>query len=112
VLIGAGYDGRALRYAKPGVRWFEVDHPATQADKRQRLGRLEIPADDVTFVAADLAGDDVSAALSEAGFAPDAPSLLLGEGVVVYLDPGVLARVLAQLRSIATGPRRGRAGRW
>lgn len=28
--IGAGYDGRALRYAKPGVRWFEVDHPVTQ----------------------------------------------------------------------------------
>src|SRR6478672_606123 len=26
----AGYDGRAFRYAKAGVRWFEVDHPATQ----------------------------------------------------------------------------------
>ena len=34
VVVGAGYDGRALRYAKPGVRWFEVDHPATHADKR------------------------------------------------------------------------------
>ena len=29
VIGGAGYDGRAFRYAKPGVRWFEVDHPAT-----------------------------------------------------------------------------------
>ena len=37
VVIGAaGDDGRALRYAKPGVRWFEVDHPATQQDKRSR----------------------------------------------------------------------------
>ncbi len=35
VIGGAGYDGRALRYAKPGVRWFEVDHPSTQADKRR-----------------------------------------------------------------------------
>ena len=33
VVVGAaGYDGRAFRYAKPGVRWFEVDHPATQRD--------------------------------------------------------------------------------
>ena len=40
VIVGAGYDGRALRYAKPGVRWFEVDHPATQHDKRERLDRL------------------------------------------------------------------------
>jgi len=36
----AGYDGRSLRYAKPGVLWFEVDHPATQNDKRARLDRL------------------------------------------------------------------------
>ncbi len=42
VVVGAGYDGRALRYAKLGVRWFEVDHPATQIDKRRRLERLRI----------------------------------------------------------------------
>src|SRR5947208_16440730 len=24
VIAGAGYDGRALRYAKSGVRWFEI----------------------------------------------------------------------------------------
>jgi O-methyltransferase involved in polyketide biosynthesis len=36
----AGYDGRAVRYARRGVRWFEVDHPATQADKMERITRL------------------------------------------------------------------------
>ncbi len=101
MLVGAGYDGRALRYAKAGVRWFEIDHPTTQADKRQRLTRLEISATEVTFIAADLA-DDIATALTGAGFEPDAPSLLLWEGVAVYLDPSVPARVLAQLRSIAT----------
>src|SRR5262249_27672612 len=47
---GAGYDGRALRYAKPGVRWFEVDHPATQRDKLQRLARLGIDTSHIGFV--------------------------------------------------------------
>ncbi|HTN78423.1 MAG TPA: class I SAM-dependent methyltransferase, partial [Acidimicrobiales bacterium] len=42
VIVGAGYDGRALRYAKDGVSWFELDHPATQGDKRARLDRLGI----------------------------------------------------------------------
>src|SRR5690349_4299426 len=37
VLLGAGYDGRSLRFRTPGVRFFEVDHPATQADKQRRL---------------------------------------------------------------------------
>src|SRR5579864_799447 len=37
VTIGAGYDGRALRYHKPGVSWWEVDQAPTQSDKRARL---------------------------------------------------------------------------
>ena len=45
VIAGAGYDGRALRYGKPGVRRFELDHPATQADKLERLARLGLRAD-------------------------------------------------------------------
>ena len=40
VVLGAGYDDRALRFTTPGVRFFEVDHPATQTDKERRLGRL------------------------------------------------------------------------
>ena len=37
VILGAGYDGRAWRLADlAGVKVFEVDHPATQADKRAR----------------------------------------------------------------------------
>ena len=52
--VGAGYDGRSLRYAKAGVRWFEVDHPDTQSDKRARLDRLGIGTGHLTFVPADL----------------------------------------------------------
>jgi methyltransferase (TIGR00027 family) len=39
VLLGAGYDCRAVRLAPrlPGARWFEIDHPATQARKRALL---------------------------------------------------------------------------
>src|SRR6516164_9686382 len=54
VSVGAGYDGRALRYAKAGVRWWEVDHPDTQADKRARLERLAISTPHVSFVPFDL----------------------------------------------------------
>jgi methyltransferase (TIGR00027 family) len=101
VLGAAGYDGRALRYAKPGVRWFEVDHPATQEDKRARLRRLGIGCDHVTFVAADFARDPVADLLVSAGLAAGLPTLFLLEGVAAYLEIPVLRALLGQLRSVA-----------
>src|SRR6266487_1082973 len=102
VVVGAaGYDGRAFRYAKPGVRWFEVDHPATQRDKLERLERLGLEASHVRFVEADFARDPVAGRLRAAGLAADAPSLFLLEGVAVYLEPAVLEDVLRQFRQVA-----------
>jgi methyltransferase (TIGR00027 family) len=101
VIGGAGYDGRALRYAKPGVRWFEVDHPATQADKRERLDRLGLDAAHVRFVAADFAADPVADLLLAAGLDTSAPSLFLLEGVAVYLEPAVVDSILDQFRQVA-----------
>jgi len=102
VVIGAaGYDGRAFRYARPGVRWFEVDHPATQRDKRERLERLGLAARQVRFVAADFTRDPVAGPLREAGLDPAKPSLFLLEGIAVYLEPAVLETVLSQFREVA-----------
>jgi methyltransferase (TIGR00027 family) len=102
VVVGAaGYDGRAFRYAKPGVRWFEVDHPATQRDKLRRLERLGIDASRVRFVEADFTRDPVAGRLRAAGLDPDEPSLFLLEGVAVYLEPAVLEDVLGQFRQVA-----------
>lgn len=101
VTVGAGYDGRALRYARPGVRWFEVDHPDTQADKRERLTRLGIESGHVAFVPADLAATDVGPALLSAGLDPGRRSLLLCEGLLVYLDREVIDRLFTGLRAVA-----------
>jgi methyltransferase (TIGR00027 family) len=102
IVIGAaGYDGRAFRYGKPGVRWFEVDHPATQRDKRERLERLGVAARQVRFVAADFTRDPIADLLAGAGLDPDQPSLFLLEGVAVYLELAVLERVLGQFRQVA-----------
>ena len=102
VVVGAaGYDGRSLRYARPGVRWFEIDHPATQRDKLARLERLGIATAGVRFAAADFTRDPVAGRLREAGLDADTPSLFLLEGVAVYLEPAVLENVLDQFRQVA-----------
>ena len=101
VIAAAGYDGRALRYAKAGVRWFEVDHPDTQRDKRGRLDRLGIGTDHIAFVPADFVVDDVAAALGAAGHDSSKTSLFLCEGVAVYLELEVLESLLQALRARA-----------
>ncbi len=98
VLLGAGYDGRSLRFASPGVRFYEVDHPATQADKLARLERLGIASDDVTFVAADFTTDDVGATLVAHGLDSGRAALHVLEGVASYLELSVLEALLTSVR--------------
>lgn len=69
VIIGAGYDSRASRLASPGVRYFEVDHPPTQAEKRRRL-----PNEEVTYVPAVIGDDDLASSLTANGYEIDRPA--------------------------------------
>jgi methyltransferase (TIGR00027 family) len=101
VLIGAGYDGRPLRYSREGVSWWEIDHPDTQADKRGRMVRLGLPASAITFLPHDLETQGFAAALAESGFDGGSPSLLCCEGVAAYLTPHALDQLLGELRAIA-----------
>jgi methyltransferase (TIGR00027 family) len=102
VICGAGYDDRALRFRSPGAGFFELDHPATQADKARRLAELGA-SDDVVLAPADFRSDDVAAVLAAAGHDMARPTLFLCEGLLVYLEATVIGRLLAGLRSRAAG---------
>ena len=101
VICGAGYDDRALRFRSPGVRFFELDHPATQADKAARLRRMGADLADVVLTPADFRDDDVVTVLALAGHDASRPTLFLCEGLLVYLDSAVIHRLLTGLRSRA-----------
>ena len=56
VILGAGYDSRAYRFEelKKGIKVFEVDHPATQAVKKEKLQEIfQLLPDHVTYVPVD-----------------------------------------------------------
>ncbi len=101
VILGAGYDGRALRFRSPGVTFFEVDHPHTQADKRQRLDRLAAGTDGLTFVAHDLAGGGLSPVLAGAGHDASRPTLFLAEGLLRYLPEATVHELFTATRERA-----------
>jgi methyltransferase (TIGR00027 family) len=87
VLLGAGFDSRAHRVAGiERTRVFEVDHPDTQAAKRERVRRRlgEQPAH-VSYVRVDFDRQDVGTQLAGAGFQPGARTFFVLEGVISYL---------------------------
>ena len=88
VVLGAGLDTLGLRnpYRAIGLRIFEVDHPATQADKRRRLLRFgpRLPTS-LSLVPAVFGETDLAAALTMAGWMTDEPTFFQMLGVVVYL---------------------------
>jgi methyltransferase (TIGR00027 family) len=101
VILGAGYDDRALRFCSPGVRFFEVDHPATQQDKRRRLRAMRARGRGPVLAAADFRHDDVAAVLAASGHAAGQPTLFLAEGLLVYLDRAACVRLLGAARASA-----------
>lgn len=101
VVLGAGLDTRAERIGGQGVTWFEVDHLATQADKRRRLEALgDYPVDAARYVAVDFERERFLEKLIAAGFSTTEPAFLLWEGVVLYLPE---AAVRATMRAVAQG---------
>jgi len=99
VLLGAGLDTFAHRNPHPNLRVFEVDHPATQAWKRQLVAAAQLPSQpSLTYVPVNFETEALSNRLAESGFNPDAPAFFSWLGVTMYLTREAN---LATLRAVA-----------
>lgn len=105
VILGAGLDARAARLARAGVRFFEVDMPSSQEDKKARVAELAgYPVDAATYVPCDFEHDDFLDRLVANGFRADEPAFFVWEGVSYYLTE---AAVRATLSRVASGTHPG-----
>jgi methyltransferase (TIGR00027 family) len=91
VILGAGYDARAVRLsdALGDVRTFEVDHPATQARKRDVLRRAGWSGTGPAYLSWDFerdAMDTLPRRLAALGHDPAFPTFTIWEGVTMYLS--------------------------
>jgi len=103
VILGAGLDTFALRnpHAARQIRVFEVDHPATQAWKRQRLAEAQlVPPSWLIFVPIDFERDNLREKLFSAGFQQSSPAFFTWLGVVPYLTEDAIDSTLDYMASI------------
>jgi len=101
VICGAGYDDRPLRFRTDGVRFFELDHPDTQADKIQRLREIGADVSDLTLIRADFRSDDSARLLRASDHQASMPTLFVCEGLLAYLDRHTTIKLLEELRSVS-----------
>ncbi len=88
VMLGAGYDTRPYRFGelKDKVRVFELDQPATQRLKIEKLKTIlgSIP-EHVVYVAIDFDKENMAERLFSSGFKSTAKTLFIWEGVTMYI---------------------------
>lgn len=100
LILGAGLDTSAYRGVSTvdGLHVFEVDHPHTQAWKRERLQAAAIPvSSSVQFVPVDFERQNLQAELETAGFRTDRPAFVSWLGVVPYLTKEAASHTFAFL---------------
>jgi methyltransferase (TIGR00027 family) len=104
VILGAGLDTFSLRnpHADQGARVFEVDYPATQAWKRERLAQagVTLPAS-LIFAPVDFERQGLAEGLAAAGFRADQPAYFQWLGVVPYLTHEAIIATLDFIAGIA-----------
>jgi len=103
VVLGAGLDTFAYRnrHAESGLRVFEVDHPATQAWKRELLGaaKIALPGE-MTFVPVNFERQILREELQAAGFRSDRPAFFSWLGVTIYLTHEAFTATMRFIRSM------------
>lgn len=104
VILGAGHDTFALRRQDLAdkVRVFEIDHPATQEVKRQRVLKAigSIPSN-LTFVPVNFEIDKMDEELAKAGFDSQKPAFYSWLGVTYYLTPEAIRDTLDRVAEIS-----------
>jgi len=103
LVLGAGYDTLGWRLAPefPGVGFFEIDHPATA--RLKAIGIVELgPRDNLHLIQEDL-GDQRLVDVLTANHSWDrtAPSVVLAEGLLMYLPPAAPRDLFGQCAEMA-----------
>jgi methyltransferase (TIGR00027 family) len=105
VVLGAGLDTYAYRSPfGDRLRIFEVDHPATQGWKRERLADAAIPIPpSLTFAPIDFERQTLPEGLATAGFDPAQQTFFTWLGVVPYLSEDAIWSTLGFIASLPNG---------
>jgi len=104
-ILGGGYDITSIMLSQkyPHITFFEMDKGATQKRKIEIMESIfPFKTDNMHFVECDLIFDDISNVLSSSGFCFDKKTLVIAEGLTMYLQESIINKTLKTLANILT----------
>jgi methyltransferase (TIGR00027 family) len=103
IVIAAGFDPllSALHRRHPHIRFFELDHPATQKFKKPALPDAGA---NLIFLPVDLMRQTLAEIFQRRAPAFDIPTLVIAEGITMYLDEAQIRAFFQEIHSLAEGP--------
>jgi methyltransferase (TIGR00027 family) len=106
VLIGAGFDSFALRQPSwaRALKIVEVDHPATQSAKRERIAKAGLSEpENLIFAPADFEREELCEVLARYGIGPGKQAFFSWLGVAMYLEEAAINETLRTIAAFAPG---------
>jgi methyltransferase (TIGR00027 family) len=103
LVLGAGYDTLGWRLAPeyPEVKFFEIDHPATMSLKAKGIDTMG-SRENLYLIPADLSKRELKDVLrSNAVWDSKAPSIILAEGLLMYLPSNAVGDLFEQCAAIS-----------
>lgn len=107
LILGAGFDGLGLTLLdhRRDLRVFELERPATMQIKRAALQALGLERPQLSLIGVELGGAAPPGLQELQGFDADRPTLVIAEGVLMYLTRHEVIHMLQQLAQALPGGR-------
>ncbi len=100
LVLAVGLDPKPVTLARDGQRWFGVDLRDMLREREERFTGARAAAPAFAPVAADLRLDTWDRAVLQAGFSPELPTIIIAEGLSMYLTRDELGALLRKLRAL------------
>ena len=102
VILGAGFDTRASRFANLPLRWFEIDLPEPAQYKETVLNDHGLDGDlhAATRIQLDLLNEDWVDALQKEGWDRTCPTIYILEGLIYYFSTEQAKNLLKTIPAI------------
>jgi methyltransferase (TIGR00027 family) len=104
LVLGVGLDSKPVEFAREKQAWYLADLREMLRERNRRLGVLGVDVKNCIEIPVDLRRSDWPEKILESGFDPTKPTLIILEGVSMYLEINEVRSTFERVRALMDNP--------